>query len=402
MSDPILSKLDRAKTDLVLHHPFFAVIALSLPMIEENSPWNKTMATDGFAFYWNRSFVESLDVMELAGVIMHEVLHVVWLHMLRRGNRDPKLWNFAGDYAINLVILDTKAKLPTKVGGKKFSFLYDEKYRDWSVFKIYDDLLKNAKKIKIGISLPDSKPGDSEGKEEVWGVVIDAKSADGKPLSESERAEIEEEVKIKIQSAVAQAKAIGKLPAGLEGLVKAVAAPKVNWQDYIQQWVKGHVPDDYTWRRPNRKWMTGYDIYMPRTQLNGAGVGVLSIDTSGSVSDEELHWYINEITGVIDMCKPDALYIVQHDSVIQKIDRWEHGMDFSELHIKGRGGTCIMPTFKQLDNFDEQIDWLICFTDMGIGDYPTGADIPDIPVLWCATGPKNVEFGTYIDLRRAM
>ena len=64
-------------------------------------------------------------------------------------------------------------------------------------------------------------------------------------------------------------------------------------------------------------------------QLYNAGVGVLSIDTSGSVSDQELIEYVREVTGVIELCSPDKLYIIQHDAIVQREDEWEAGMDFS-------------------------------------------------------------------------
>ena len=132
------------------------------------------------------------------------------------------------------------------------------------------------------------------------------------------------------------------------------------------------------------------------------GVGILSIDTSGSVSDDELRKYVREIVGVIEMCNPDKLIIIQHDAIIQKIEEWEGGNDFSSLKVKGRGGTCIAPVFRHVEKLDEPIDWMICFTDMGICDYPPAAKAPDFPVLWAATGPMNAPFGTYIPVKDAM
>lgn len=410
MSDAA-SKMTKAKTRLVLNHPFFAVIALRLEYIESRHV--PTMATDMVRVFWNPDFVDKLTVNEVAAVIMHECLHVAWLHGLRRGNRDPLLWNIACDFAINPVCLDAGAQLPMMGGTKeKPNYCYDAKYRDWSAPAIYEDLLKNAKKITFKIGGPPQEgdgqgegqgQGQDDGQTPLWGEILDARGEDGKPLSEAERSELEEEIKIAVKSAAEQAKMRGKLPAGLEGLVEAVGKPKVNWRDYIQNWVSGKIPDNYTWTRPNRTMMANYGIYMPRMQLNGAGIGVLSVDTSGSVSDQELRDYVREIAGVIEICSPEKLYIIQHDAIVQRVDEWESGEDFSKLHIKGRGGTCIRPSFEYaLNKIDEQIDWMICFTDMGIGDFPTAAEAPDFPVLWCATGPDIAPFGTYLPLKDAI
>jgi hypothetical protein len=62
-----------------------------------------------------------------------------------------------------------------------------------------------------------------------------------------------------------------------------------------------------------------------------------------------------------------------------------------------------MPTYQYLKTIDEQVDWMICFTDMGICDYPKkDEDIPEYPVLWAATGPNNAPFGQYIPIFDAM
>lgn len=311
------------------------------------------------------------------------------------------------DYAINPIILDAGMKLPG------FG-LYEDKYRNMTAQAIYADLQKNQDAIKkILDKMPifqiggdgqgqgdGSNPGNGEGI--IHGGIIDTsqfKDADGRQISATE---IEHAIKMKVAGAAQSAKSIGKMPGGFEGLLEAVGKPVINWHEYIQAWVKGHTPDDFTWARPNRRMLANHRVYMPSMVLRGAGTGVLSIDTSGSVSDQELIRYITEIVGVIEMCKPDRLIIIQHDAIIQKIDEWDMSMDFSSLKVKGRGGTCIAPVFKHLSDIDDEIDWMICFTDMGINDYPPADKAPEYPVLWAATGPDNAPFGTYIPVKDAM
>jgi predicted metal-dependent peptidase len=118
------------------------------------------------------------------------------------------------------------------------------------------------------------------------------------------------------------------------------------------------------------------------------------------VSNEELIKYITEIVGVVEICNPEKVYIIQHDSEVHGCLEWEAGDDFKELKVTHRGGTAIKPSFKYAaTKIDEEINWMICFTDMGIMDYPTAQQAPDYPVLWAATGPDNAPFGTYISLR---
>ena len=403
MSSAAFDKITKAKFRLVHKSPFFATIALSVPFVEADWLQPPTMATDMERIYYHPQFVEDHSLQQIEGVICHEVMHIVWMHGTRRNGRDPLVWNFAGDYAINPTILDAGFQLPPEG-------LYNEKYRNWTAPAIYNDLMKNPPPELAQYVLPKfgEQGGDGTGKV-LPGSIFDPSS---KPGEEGDQpsggkqsidiANLENEIKIKVKSAAEAAKSRGNMPGGLEGLIEAVGKNKVNWNDYIQQWVRGIHPDNYSWTRPNRSMLVNHRVYMPSLESHGAGIGVLSIDTSGSVSDKELVEYITEIVGVIELCNPDKLYIIQHDAIIQKVELWEAGMDFSSLKTKGRGGTCIQPTFKYLEEIEDDISWMICFTDMGIGDYPKAEDAPAYPVLWAATGPDNAPFGTYIAIRDAM
>ena len=71
-------KLVKARTELVLRHPFFGVLALRL----EPQPRAdvETCATDGERLFYNERFVESLPLDELMGVVAHEVMHCAHGH----------------------------------------------------------------------------------------------------------------------------------------------------------------------------------------------------------------------------------------------------------------------------------------------------------------------------------
>lgn len=421
-------KITKAKTLLVLKHPFFAVTATK--MIWRNAgesglPQITTMATDGRHCWWDEHFVDTLTVHKCCGVCGHETLHVALMHMLRRGNRDPLIWNIACDLAVNPIILDAGMQLPE-------NRLFDAKYANWRVEAIYDDIIKNRPELPPHWSIPqpsqpgqgqpqppqqgqpsqDNQPGQNDpqsgkqGKGEpkpLWGSFTEPRNDDGSPMSEAEKTELEEEIKITVLQAAKAAQGIGKLPGALKGLVKAVGKPKVNWQDYIPMWIKGKVPDNYTWKRPNRKMLGLYNMIMPSIEFNGAGFGVLSIDASGSVSDEELRMNAREIIGLIERCKPAKLTIIVHDAKVQTVEEWTEGEDFERLKITGRGGTRIKPVFDYVKTeLDDTPDWMICFTDCAINDYPSAKDAPDFPVLWAATGPDNAPFGTYLPIKDAL
>ena len=84
-----------------------------------------------------REFCETLDHEEMIFVFAHEVIHCMFGHTDRRGDRDPLLWNYAIDYATNLMLQDFGMKMP-KVG------LLDHKYRNMTAEDIYESLVKDS------------------------------------------------------------------------------------------------------------------------------------------------------------------------------------------------------------------------------------------------------------------
>ena len=100
-TDPALDrtvrdKLVTARIGLLLRAPFFGNLATRLELINADS-WLPTAATDGRKFYYNTEFCNKLKPKELEFLFGHEVLHNVYDHMGRNGERDRRLFNCAAD-----------------------------------------------------------------------------------------------------------------------------------------------------------------------------------------------------------------------------------------------------------------------------------------------------------------
>jgi predicted metal-dependent peptidase len=103
-------RIQKARTRLLLDHPFFGTLLFRLKSRESSGI--KTMATDGVTLFYNPSFVDTLNSATLVGVLAHEVMHPALQHHLRRSTRNPRRWNIACDYAINLLLLGERLSLP--------------------------------------------------------------------------------------------------------------------------------------------------------------------------------------------------------------------------------------------------------------------------------------------------
>ena len=150
-----------------------ASILLGLPL-EEDSSFD-TMATDGKVIKYNPDFALSLPMDEIKAVLIHEALHVVWGHHLRRGDRHPKLWNIATDYAINGYIVyklgEFSSKLPE---GALVSDKYIHKDGgNWSKVmsadEIYDILFDDDEALEEAIEQMQQQMGDDSDENEGQG-----------------------------------------------------------------------------------------------------------------------------------------------------------------------------------------------------------------------------------------
>ena len=66
-------RIQKARTTLLLDHPFFGTLLFRLGARARSSI--ATMATDGVSLYFNPGFVDSLNSAELIGVLAHETMH---------------------------------------------------------------------------------------------------------------------------------------------------------------------------------------------------------------------------------------------------------------------------------------------------------------------------------------
>ena len=230
----IIDKLVTARIALLLKHPFFGNLATRLKLVNADD-WCPTAGTDGRYFYYNTKFIDSLNPKEAEFLFGHEVLHNVFEHMLlRSGGRDPQLWNIAADYAVNQILVEGKiGEMPKGKKGENKGF-QDDKYKDWPAEKIYDDIMKQAKKNgkefleKMGELLDehvDWGKGDGQGQ----GKDGKNGSGKGKPVyTKEELKKIRDEVKEAMISA-AQSTGAGSLPGAIQKMVKELTEPKMDW-----------------------------------------------------------------------------------------------------------------------------------------------------------------------------
>jgi len=386
-------RLVTARIGLLLRHSFFGNLATRLTLINADE-WCATAATDGQKFYYNSRFIMMLKPKEVEFLVAHEVLHVVYDHMGRRGDRDPQIWNIADDYCVNA---DLKRH---KIGQfiTTVPCLYESKYDGKSAEEVYDDLMKNVKKISMDDLIEqllddhlDSEDGDGEGQEGEG----DGKGKGRPQLSDEEKERIRQEVKQAIINASSTAEA-GSLPAGVERLIRQATDPVMPWRELIQTNLTSAIRTDYSWMRPSRRgWHM--DAIMPGMTPGEEIDVVVAIDMSGSISDRQAQQFLGEIGGMMDSFDGYKVHVFCFDTeVYNPQDFNSENMDGIDTYEpQGGGGTDFDAIFEYLKKVGNVPKRLICFTD----GYPCGSwgDADYCDTTWVIHGDKNPNppFGTY-------
>ena len=399
---PTSLRIQKARTALVLDHPFFGSLLFRLKSSECRSI--PTMATDGVSLFYNPDFVETLNAATLAGTLAHEVMHPALHHHVRRSGRDPKRWNIACDYAINPLLVDAGLSLPEGV-------LLDNRFRAMSAEQIYNLLDSDAAQGASGGDDGNESGGEGRdaeqplagGENEVSapvteggiGQVLDAPAPD----EESSTVTVEEEVRewdIAVSQATTVARQAGKVPAGLNRTLEGAAEAAVDWRELLRRLWSETTPADYSWMRPNRRHLwTG--LYLPGVVREGVGEVAIAVDCSGSVGARQLRLFEAEVRSILEGQRPERVYVLYFDTVVQKVETYEAGQRI-DLNPVGGGGTEFGPCFEWLEERGIRPQSLVFLTDL-YGSFPPSG--PAYPVLWASTGSQKAPFGEVIPMRAA-
>ena len=373
------SKMDKAKAQIVLDQPFFASILLRRKLVETDRIPTLAVNQAG-TIYYNNEFTEKLPVPQLVWGLCHEVLHVVGQHASRRGHRNPKKWNYAGDAWINDTLDDAGIgeRIPQTVNmpGSK----------DDTVENIY-----NALPEQDGNGDGKGDFGQPGGSNDGLGDDIIEGGDDGNPMTEDEKREIEGQIKVEIAEAAQAAKMRGKLSGRLQDMVTSILDVKTPWHEILEKHMVSQVKQGQTWRRANRRYQ---DVYLPSTdKLPQMGELVIQVDVSGSISKQELDHYNGHLQRIIEQCRPDKTHVLYTDTEVVRHDEFDCGEEFHLSFFSG-GGTDMPAGFKYCAEHGIQPDVFVCLTD-GYTDF---GEPQDYPIVWCissdieATHGENIHF----------
>jgi predicted metal-dependent peptidase len=385
---------------LVIRSPFFAHLLYSECVIcySELIP---IAATDGkYQYYNTRGEFANMTIAERAFVIAHETAHCMFGDLLmsvgfRHFNKVPindkdwlpysdELMNHAEDYRINAMLIESKIGSFPKIG-------------------LYDPALSKAgmeSAVDIYAKLFQQGGGGGGGGGSGFDIHLEPSKKQQKAESAGQRTQA-------IAAALAAAEATGQgiIPNAVKRLLGELLEPKVPWQDQIRSaMVRAGGDPAYDWRTIDRRLLVRPDpIYFARQEHTGAGLIIIGIDTSGSITNRQIERFFSETQGIINDLNPSQLLIIWCDAEVNRIDDLDEPDDLSLLKADveddkiGGGGTSFNPVFKHIEEEGLQPDMLVYFTD-GYANKVTHA--PNYPVVWgIISGGRNIQdFGAVIEV----
>ena len=173
---------------------------------------------------------------------------------------------------------------------------------------------------------------------------------------------------------------MGTEPGGLVSIIeKFIQPPRIDWRHRFRQMVGKYVRFSWhgSWRRFSRRMGEGF-----RGRVKDHGLRLLiAIDTSGSVPDDALAEFGNEINNIRMVNKVKSVHVVECDAEVQAIYELKEHTPMTCKFV-GRGGTDFRPVFEYVEKNKVKFDMMIWLTDSQ-GSFPDTK--PQYPVIWAVT-----------------
>jgi predicted metal-dependent peptidase len=171
----------------------------------------------------------------------------------------------------------------------------------------------------------------------------------------------------------------------------------VNWRVLLQDFVNTAARTDYSWIHPNPRYIS-QGIYLPGLYAQTMGSIVVALDTSGSVSQDQLTQFSAEISAMLETYDT-TLEVIYADTKVRSQETFTRADLPLTLSPKGGGGTDFRPVFDLVEKQGMAPCYLVYLTDLCCDRFPDRS--PAYPVLWVNTERfrwKDPPFGRVVDM----
>lgn len=400
------ARVEQARMDILLDHPYFASAMLRMPMLGTADPeCTSPLATDGRRIVFRHDMIAARPRPEVRLMLMHALAHTLLRHPERGAGRSWPEWTLACDMAVQALFESTgmvtpragAAVPPQDFGATAEAFYARLTDRDPFVQQALPRLAPPGDGI-----IPPEPPGDALSEERrSHGAFARAAGDADAPTA----LELEGLARAFASDAKELAVRCGRAPGDATSDIEAAQHATVPWRIKLARFLNDPVDRTWSMTRPNRKHLWR-GLYLPGQAYAEGGRFVVAIDTSGSMSDAALGCVLGEIDAIRRSCASE-LTLLQFDASLHAKAEFTPWNDQDAavgstklMRVHGRGGTDIRIPFEWAEKErtkGRRISALIVCTD-GFGPLPKEAP-EGIPVLFLLTPSHHApSFGERIVL----
>ena len=167
----------------------------------------------------------------------------------------------------------------------------------------------------------------------------------------------------------------------------------VYWSDELQLMTECMSKDDYTFSRPNTRYMQ-QGMYLPSMHGQHMPDLLFYVDTSGSLDDDQLAQIMAEARSIIEQFNVRVIVVYWNTKYVYHEEFLPEDIldpDFS-LDASGHGGTNFTEVWSWIDEQDDIVpEGIVFFTDIETSNWPVND--PGVPVIWAQVSNS----GSYSD-----
>lgn len=394
-----------ARMRILCNHGFYGLLLMH--MIYSIDEGCETAYTDGERIAFSPTFLEELSDKELDFVMMHEILHVVLQHCLRGEDKDNERYNIAADIVINSTIMhendDKASSITLSKYGESMHIAPDGKEGYlYTAEEVYEMLQSKQKNFDSG-NKKSKKAGNVGSKKGRAEKVQQSRKNMDKPVAKrwddhSQWGKFEEDSKLRdvwVKNFAECCEAVkvrdasnnrGTLPMFAQRMLEKLKKPQTDWRTILNDFIQEEICD-YSFSPPDRRFQDS-PFFLPDFNEMGKNDNVSDIlffiDTSGSISDNDMTTAFSEIKGAIDQYDGKLKgWLGFFDAAIIEPKPFSSFEEFIVIKPAGGGGTDFQIIFEYVNQHmkDKEPNCIIILTD-GCAPFPKEELANDIPVLW--------------------
>ena len=341
--------------------PFYAALYEATEKLRQDSV--KTIGVTHNKILYNKKYLESVDFSEFIYIMLHEIAHISLMHVVRMEKRNRQLWNIACDLFVNKLLGDEfdiqpgehNVALDIKMGAGVYynQFLNVDKA---IVEEIYEEISKQVEQqgyfsnpdqdtvyvynMSSGDSITFNKSGEFD--------LVDDGSDEIKKDDENRKLLADAKTRYEMSN-----QSCGSGTNRLEQLVNKLLESKVDWKKLLRKYCIQHRNKDISFSTPDKRMYYQSAIYPGLCSENSDTLKNVKvcIDTSGSIGEEDLGHFFNQIIQLVNTFKT-TVEVLDWDTDVENIytiDR-RHMSSKTKFKVTGRGGTDPSCLFEYFDS----------------------------------------------------